>query len=115
MLSRTGPHQGSGDVRQGPVRGSRRRPNRVAAKRGGGDTCRMVDEVPLPGGWVNEVVLKEGTVRRRLGPHSPFVHRLLRHFEERGWDRAPRLLGIDAEGREQLSYRSEERRGGEEG
>ncbi|SDE32292.1 phosphotransferase [Glycomyces harbinensis] len=64
----------------------------------------MSHEVPLPGGFINEVVLKDGSVRRPVGPHTPFVHRLLEHFERRGWDGAPRLLGIDEDGREKLRF-----------
>ncbi|WP_026931570.1 phosphotransferase [Glycomyces tenuis] len=64
----------------------------------------MADEHPLSGGFVNEVVLKDGSVRRPLGPHSAFVHRLLEHFERRGWGGAPRLLGIDEDGREMLGF-----------
>ncbi|HEU5128689.1 MAG TPA: phosphotransferase [Glycomyces sp.] len=64
----------------------------------------MADESPLPGGFVNEVVLKDGSVRRPLGAHSPFVHRLLRHFERRGWSGAPRFLGVDGDGREMLGF-----------
>jgi thiamine kinase-like enzyme len=44
------------------------------------------------------------TVRRPIGPHSPFVHRLLRHLEAVGFDGAPRVLGIDEQGREVLSF-----------
>ncbi len=44
------------------------------------------------------------TVRRPTGPHTPFVHRLLRHFETAGFAGAPRVLGIDDEGREVLSH-----------
>ncbi|MFF4232468.1 aminoglycoside phosphotransferase family protein [Streptomyces sp. NPDC001820] len=43
-------------------------------------------------------------MRRPVGPHSPFVHRLLRHLEVIGSDAAPRLLGTDAKGREILSF-----------
>jgi hypothetical protein len=64
----------------------------------------MAHEVPLSGGFVNEVVLKDGSVRRRVGPNTPFVHRLLEHFERRGWTGAPRLLGIDEDGREALGF-----------
>jgi Ser/Thr protein kinase RdoA (MazF antagonist) len=39
-----------------------------------------------------------------MGPHSPFVHRLLRHLETVGFHGAPRLLGIDEQGREILSF-----------
>ena len=64
----------------------------------------MVDEIPLEGGYINEVVLKDGSVRRPIGPHSPFVHRLLEHFERCGWNGAPRFLGTDESGREMLSF-----------
>jgi hypothetical protein len=39
-----------------------------------------------------------------MGPHSPFVHRLLRHLEAAGFDGAPRVLGIDGREREVLSF-----------
>ncbi|WP_205325059.1 phosphotransferase [Glycomyces sp. YM15] len=64
----------------------------------------MVDEIPLAGGFINEVVLKDGSVRRPVGPHSPFTHRLLEHFERCGWQGAPRLLGLDEQGREILTF-----------
>lgn len=32
------------------------------------------------------------------------MHRLLRHFEQRGWPGAPRLLGVDEHGREILTF-----------
>ena len=44
------------------------------------------------------------TVRRPTGPHSPFVHRLLHHLEAVGFEAAPRLLGVDEQGREVLSF-----------
>jgi hypothetical protein len=44
------------------------------------------------------------TVRRPLHPWSPTVHELLRHLESVGFPYAPRLLGIDTEGREVLTY-----------
>lgn len=62
-------------------------------------------EIPLTGGRITVGVVRVGdTVRRPVGPHSPFVHRLLRHLEDVGTDGAPRLLGIDAKGREILSF-----------
>ncbi len=64
----------------------------------------MVDEIPLSGGFVNEVVLKDGSVRRPIGSHSRFVHRVLDHFERQGWRAAPRFLGVDGDGREMLTY-----------
>jgi hypothetical protein len=61
-------------------------------------------EQPLPGGFVNRVVRDGDTVRRSLGERAEFVHRLLRHFEQHGWTGAPRLLGVDAQGRETLTF-----------
>jgi hypothetical protein len=62
-------------------------------------------ETPLGGGWVTGGVVRVGeTVRRPLGPRSPFVHALLRQLEEVGFDGAPRLLGIDDLGREILTF-----------
>jgi hypothetical protein len=62
-------------------------------------------EVPLAGGDVTEGVVRVGdTVRRPVGPHSPLVHALLTHLESAGFEGAPRFLGIDASGREVLSY-----------
>jgi hypothetical protein len=58
----------------------------------------------LPGGFVNRVVRVGDTVRRDLGDRAEFVHRLLRHFEQHGWAGAPRLLGIDGQGREVLTF-----------
>jgi len=44
------------------------------------------------------------TVRRPQGAHSEFVHALLLHLEDSGFDAAPRFLGVDRQGREVLSY-----------
>lgn len=43
------------------------------------------------------------TVRRPVGSHSEFVHRLLLHLEGVGFDGAPRFLGVDSKGREVLT------------
>jgi hypothetical protein len=62
-------------------------------------------EVPLLGGDVTEGVVRVGdTVRRPLNPNSALIHALLRHLEATGFRGAPRFLGIDAAGREVLSY-----------
>jgi Phosphotransferase enzyme family len=63
-------------------------------------------EVPLLGGTANRghVHRVRDTVRRPLRPTSPAVHALLRHLADVGFDGAPRVLGIDADGREVLSY-----------
>ena len=39
-----------------------------------------------------------------MRPNAPFVHELLRYLDEVAFDGAPRLLGIDARGREVLSF-----------
>lgn len=63
-------------------------------------------EIPLRGGRITPGVVRVGdSVRRPTNPNSEFVHQLLLHLENVGFDAAPRFLGIDAEGREVLSYR----------
>jgi hypothetical protein len=44
------------------------------------------------------------TVRRPQHPWSPTIHSLLRHLESVGFPYSPRLLGVDAEDREVLTY-----------
>jgi Ser/Thr protein kinase RdoA (MazF antagonist) len=61
-------------------------------------------EVLLKGGHNTRVVRVGGTVHRPQGSRPAFVHALLRHLEAIGFDGAPRLLGIDDQGREVLSY-----------
>jgi Ser/Thr protein kinase RdoA (MazF antagonist) len=63
-----------------------------------------VTETVLHGGDLNVVVRIGDTVRGPVGPWSPAVHALLRHFEQVGFNGAPRFLGIDDQGREILSY-----------
>src|SRR5688572_13902241 len=62
------------------------------------------DEIPLAGGNSATVVRVGDTVRRTQNPNSPAIHALLRHLEAQGFAGAPRLLGIDAQGREVLSF-----------
>jgi hypothetical protein len=61
-----------------------------------------VPEVPLPGGSVTPVYRVGDTVRRAPGARSGYVHRLLGLLA--GWPGAPRFLGLDARGREVLSF-----------
>jgi hypothetical protein len=62
-------------------------------------------EIPLLGGDVTEGVVRVGaTVRRPMGRNAPFIHALLRHLEAVGFDGAPRYLGVDAAGREVLTF-----------
>lgn len=60
--------------------------------------------VTLRGGWESAPVRVGDTVRRRSGRWTPAVHALLSHLETVGFDEAPRVLGVDRQGREVLSY-----------
>jgi Ser/Thr protein kinase RdoA (MazF antagonist) len=60
------------------------------------------EEVSL-GGNLNQAVRVGDTVRRRAGPWTPAVHALLRYLERAGFE-APRVRGIDEQGREVLDY-----------
>ena len=66
----------------------------------------QLDEVPLVGGTANRgmVVRRGDTVRRPLRPNSTAVHALLAYLAGVGFDGAPRLLGIDEQGREVLTF-----------
>jgi Phosphotransferase enzyme family len=68
----------------------------------------VTQEITLEGGDMhvgdNVVVRVGATVRRPVGPHTPAVHALLRHFEAVGFDGSPRVLGIDEQGRESLTF-----------
>jgi len=55
-------------------------------------------------GRVSSVALVDGTVRRSTGPWTPAVHALLRHLEQVGFAGAPRVRGVDDEGREVLTF-----------
>jgi Phosphotransferase enzyme family len=62
-------------------------------------------EQPLRGGNVSAGVVRVGdTVRRPAGPHTAAVHALLSYLHSAGFEGAPRPLGIDAQGREVLSF-----------
>jgi Phosphotransferase enzyme family len=62
-------------------------------------------EQPLEGGETTAGVVRVGdTVRRPQAPNARFVHELLRYCEARKFEATPRFLGIDAEGREVLSF-----------
>lgn len=61
-------------------------------------------EETLAGGFANVVVRKRQTVRRDCGPWTPAVHALLRHLEDVGFGYAPKVLGIDDQGREVLAF-----------
>ena len=62
-------------------------------------------EIPLIGGRSTTGVVRIGdTVRRPVRPNSVVAHELLRHLEIRGFDGAPRFVGIDDAGREILTF-----------
>ncbi len=61
-------------------------------------------EVPLSGGNITGVIRAGSTVRRATGPWSAAVHGLLQHLEARGFEGAPRFLGLDEQGREILTF-----------
>jgi len=62
-------------------------------------------EIPLVGGRVTAGVVRiGGTVRRPLSGDRALVHSLLQHLEALGFEATPRFLGVDAEGREILSF-----------
>jgi hypothetical protein len=62
-------------------------------------------EVPLTGGMSTPGVVRVGgTVRRAVKPDAGYVHALLLHFEQHGFDGAPRYLGLDDRGRATFSY-----------
>jgi hypothetical protein len=63
-----------------------------------------MDEQPLTGGSVNSVVRVGSTVHRSSGPWTPAVHALLEYLEEVGFAEAPRVLGMDDQNREVLTY-----------
>ena len=63
------------------------------------------DEIPLLGGDVTDGIVRVGdTVRRPVSSRSPFIHTVLKHLEHAGFDGAPRYLGLDAKGRENLDF-----------
>ncbi|GAA3397012.1 aminoglycoside phosphotransferase family protein [Cryptosporangium minutisporangium] len=64
----------------------------------------MADEQVLQDEPHRRVVRIGDTVRRPLHPWSTSVHELLLHLERVGFPFSPRLLGIDADGREVLTY-----------
>ncbi|GLY86627.1 aminoglycoside phosphotransferase family protein [Actinoallomurus iriomotensis] len=64
----------------------------------------MADEDVLQDAPHRRVVRLGDTVRRPTHPWTPAVHALLGHLEQVGFPYSPRLLGIDEEGREVLTY-----------
>jgi 8-oxo-dGTP diphosphatase len=65
---------------------------------------RLLDGSPLVGGNVGGAVRIGSTVRRPTGPWTPAVHALLAHLDAAGLDGVPRILGVDARGREVSTF-----------
>jgi len=61
-------------------------------------------EVRLDGGNAGGAVRAGDTVRRATGPGTPSVHALMAHLAHQGFAGSPRPLGIDAQGREVLTF-----------
>ena len=61
-------------------------------------------EESLAGGNVSKVFRSGHTVRRELKSNSKRIHALLKHLNKKGYDHAPKYLGIDENGREMLSF-----------
>jgi hypothetical protein len=62
-------------------------------------------EIPLGGDGVTPDIVRVGdTVRRPLRPFSLTVQAFLAHLRAQGFDGAPIPIGVDAEGREVLSF-----------
>lgn len=64
----------------------------------------LLDGHRLPGGNVGGAVQIGATVRRATGQWTPAVHALLEHLTASGLAEVPRVLGVDARGREVLTY-----------
>ncbi|MEU4194286.1 aminoglycoside phosphotransferase [Kribbella sp. NPDC026611] len=63
------------------------------------------EENPLVGGDVTEGLVRVGdTVRRPPCERDELVREVLLHLEKVGFEGAPRFLGVDAKGRQVLSY-----------
>lgn len=63
------------------------------------------DEVILSGGMSAESVVRIGdVVHRTKSANFRFIHALLLHLEECGFVYSPRLLGVDDQNRERLSF-----------
>ncbi|PGZ92246.1 phosphotransferase [Bacillus sp. AFS029533] len=62
------------------------------------------NEEILTGGNVSNVHRVGDTVRREIKADSFKVHKLLKHLENKGFNYAPKFLGIDEKGREILSF-----------
>lgn len=62
-------------------------------------------EIPLQGGQSAASVVRIGNVvHRTKGPNFQFIHSILLYLEKNNFPYSPRFLGIDAQGREMLTF-----------
>ena len=64
------------------------------------------DADELMGGGVHFVVRRGSTIERPMGPHSSYVHKVLRFVRSRGFDACPQVLSVDRERASQDSRRA---------
>lgn len=77
----------------------------MSVPEGASSVAAAGEGVPLGGGRTTAGVVRIGnTVHRPVRPWTPAVHAVLRHLEEVGFEGSPRVLGIDEQGREVLSF-----------
>lgn len=75
------------------------------AARGSWTAAGTDAEVPMGGGRTSIGVVRIGdAVHRPVRPWTAAVHEVLRHLERAGFSAAPRVVGVDEQGREVLSY-----------
>lgn len=84
-----------------PCGGSARRPPTARLYRD-----RVMEDGATEQGSVTAVLRIGGTVRRPRRRWTPAVHALLEHLETVGFTGAPKVMGVDREGREILSFLS---------
>ena len=65
---------------------------------------RLVEDGALNGGNVSDVRKIGDAVVCRQGSSAFFVHSLLRHLADVGWVGSPRVLGVDDDGHETLTF-----------
>ena len=69
------------------------------------DAVSLESEQPLTGGRMTRGLVRVGhTIRRPVHDRSAYVQAALLHLEAQAFDGAPRFLGVDAEGREILTF-----------
>jgi hypothetical protein len=79
-----------------------RRGYSAAVREPGGTPVTARSRTPLAAAVCNlapRTVLKTGSISHGIRADADYLHALLRHFEQRGFEGAPRYLGLDGRGR----------------